>query len=103
MEVNDLLTYLDCVNAMVGSWRNVQDKFTNHKERAVAKKIVSMYSPKDIIRVVPYFVENYHEWAKEGFSDTNIYMLSFQFSTAKNRLDKKQGVRTKKRYDEDRL
>ena len=101
----DLLTYLDCVNAMVYDWTDVPTNYTDIKTKQVAKGIVNKYTIEDIIKVVPYFVENYPTNAKEGYEDTNIYTLNFSFQSMLIKMKGKNRVNrgTRKTYEDDRL
>lgn len=100
----DLLTYLDCVNAMVYDWTDVPNSYTDIKTKQVAKGIVNKYTIEDIIKVVPYFVENYPLTAKVGYEDTNIYMLNFSFQSMLVKMKgKRPGNRVRKTYEDDNL
>lgn len=78
----DLLTYLDCVTAMVYEWTDVPNSYRNPKELATAKKVVGMTTADKLIEVVPYFVENYPNWAKDGYESVNIFTFGIHFKTA---------------------
>lgn len=101
----ELLTYLDCVNAMIYDWTDVPNSYSNIKLKSVAKQVIAKTTPNNIIKVIPYFVENYPTTAKQGYEETNIYNLSFHFSSMLRKVNGKSN-RTKGKnrgYDDDKL
>jgi len=100
----DLLSYLDCVNAMVNEWTDVPERYTDIKQRQVATKVIGMTTAENLLKVVPYFVEHYPSWAKVGYESTNIYMLSFHISTCLTKMNGKKRVKKSDiSYDDDKL
>jgi len=106
MDETGLLTYLACVNAMVMEWNAIPQRFSNIKERQMAKGILMQSSPDKLIRVIPYFVEHYPDLASEGKEDTNIYMLKFNMVAMARRMGLvKKNKQSKKNtsYGDDKL
>jgi hypothetical protein len=104
LTISEFMGYLDSVNAMVYEWTDVPNTYTNPKENAVAKKVLGMTTPDKLIKVVPYFVENYPNWAKPGYESVNIYTFSMHFQTALMKMNGATGKRkTPKTYTDDKL
>lgn len=101
----ELLTYLDCVNAMIYDWTDVPNSYSNIKLRNTAKQVIQKTTPDNIIKVVPYFVENYPKTAKQGYEETNIYNLSFHFTSMLNKVNgrSRRTVKRNKGYEDDKL
>ena len=100
----ELLTYLDCVNAMIYDWTDVPNTYSNIKLRQVAKKIIAKSTADNIIRIVPYYAENYPNIAKQGYEETNIYNLDFHFTSMLMKATKgKVGKNKPKNYNDDKL
>lgn len=99
----DLLNYLACVNAMICEHTDIVLN-SSPKALAVAKGIIAKTKVRDLMEVVPYFVEHYPSIAKSGYEETNIYMLSVHVTNMVIRMRKAQGGTTKsqlKGYDDD--
>lgn len=104
LKISEFMAYLDGVNAMVYEWTDVPNSYTNPKENAVAKKVLSMTTVDNLINVVPYFVENYPTWAKAGYENINIYTFSMHFQTALMKMNGVTGRNKKpKNYSDDKL
>ncbi len=103
LTISEFMSYLDCVNAMVYEWTDVPNNYTNPKENAVAKKVLGMTTVDNLINVVPYFVENYPNWAKPGYESINIFTFSMHFQTALMKMRGTVGKRSQKNYSNDKL
>ena len=105
MTAVELLSYLDCVNAMRNDWLDVPTSYNNnYKFMAMAKQVLAKTTAENLLKLVPYYVDNYPKTAKEGFEETNIYNLSFHFTAMMTKMNKKTGVKSKtQNYDDDKL
>jgi len=102
MTSTDVLIYLDCVNAMIYDWIDIPSRYNNIKLKQVAKKVLVRTTNDNIIKLIPYYVENYPSTAKVGYEETNIYNLDFHFNSMLLAMNKNK-PKTKTNFEDDGL
>lgn len=104
MTRNDLLEYLYLINAMVFDLSDVPTNFNSKfKELTTATSIASKLPNEELIQLIPYFVLNYHNFARKGSEETTIYNLSFNLNTCLTKMRGKQVKKTHKPDGQDTL
>ena len=91
----EFLEYLYCINTVVYDLSDVPKVDKKHKELATANQIVMKLSSEELIQIVPYFVQNFHKFARKGAEETSIYNLSFNLTTILTKMRGGRGKATK--------
>ena len=99
----ELLTYLDCLNAMKNDWLDIPNSYTNIKLKQMAKQVIAKTTAENLLKLIPYYVDNYPKIAKQGFEETNVYNLSFHFTSMMNKMNGSKVGNKTKTYDDDKL
>lgn len=95
---SEFLQYLYLMNSMVYDMIKIptqKEMDGKMAELKVANQIVTSVTPEDAIQLVPFFVLNYHKFARKGSEETSIYNLKFNLTTVLKRMRESVAETTK--------
>lgn len=99
----EFLEYLYLVNTIVYDLSDVPNVTKKFKELSTSTNIISQLTSEELIQIVPFFVLNYHTFAKKGYEETNIYNLSFHLKTILTRMRGTGGRKSARSNENDTL
>lgn len=71
------------------------------KELPIATHILKSLTPQQAVQIVPYFSLNYHNIARKGYEEANIYMLKYNLTTMLSMMTKDSKKTTTKHSNDD--
>lgn len=94
---DEFYNYLSSVNAIVNDLHSINKGSV--KELATSTKVLNLLTKEEVVGIIPYYVLHFHEIARKGQYETNIYNLSFQLTTILQKYRTSLDGKTSKKYE----